>query len=298
MANTSLISKESWQDWPSGASEAKYADAGKLQGLGENLLAEIFGGSTTGGEDYDIDIGDERWEVKESTSRSVAIRAGASGRAAWLKCFYRIVGALAQVETFLATLREFSAHVESPYLRGDTKTAVAEIAKLDALIRESVVKGEISFARMQLLVELFERIAAVRSSFREAAQVSPSVAGVLIDGATHDVDTATASQIAGIMSLSRIRAHDPEVDPRAGLASILSDELFDSPAALLKLLQDNLAPSKVFSHVNGMFIVNVGGYFAIPAAKFDSYLKLVRLSQCTPRYEFTGNFRVKKRKKR
>ncbi len=298
MANTSLISKESWQDWPSDSSESKYTDAGKLQGLGENLLAEIFGGSTTGGEDYDIDIGDERWEVKESTSRSAAIRAGSTGRAAWLECYYKIVGALTQVETFLQTFNKYTSHVDSPHLRDDTVLSVTKIAELDALLREPVVEGEISGARMKLLMELFERVAVVRSSLRRAALSSPSISGVLIGDVPHAVDAAAASQIAGILSLSRVRALDPEVDPRPGLAAILSDELFDSPTALLKLFQDRLAPSKVFGHVNGMFIVNRGGYFAIPSSKFDSYLKLVRLSQCTPRYEFTGGFRVKPRKVR
>ncbi len=292
------IPRESWQDWPSDSSELKYTDAGKMQGLGENLLAEIFGGSTTVGGDYDIDIGDERWEVKESTSRSDAIRVGATGRAAWLECFYKIVGALTQVETFLQTLHRYAAHIDGPYLSDDLLKSVAKIAELDALLREHVVKGEISPARIRLLGELFERVAAARSALRVDLLSSPNISGVLINGNVQAVDSAAASQISGILSLSRVRALDPEVDPRPGLACILAHELFNSPRALLELFESCLAPSKVFGHVNGVFIVNKGGYFAIPSDKLDSYLKLVRLSQCTPRYEFIGGFRVKIRKKR
>jgi len=293
------IPVESWQDWPASADASKYADAGKMQGLGENLLAEIFDGKTTGGEDYDIDIGPERWEVKESTGRSVAIRAGASGRSAWQECFYQIVGALTQIEMFVRMHRQCANRAwGSSQFHAD----VARLEALDRELRDYVIRGEISRPRVKRLGDLFSLAAELRHQLSTAARVDlePGCLSVTLtlSGVEHTLTDEAASRVLGTVSLAALEAGDASVDPRPGLASILSSPLFASADAFAALLESKLSPEAVFGHVDGMFVVNRGGYFAIPAEKMRDYLGFTRLSQCTPRYEFLGEFRKMPRSKR
>lgn len=287
-----------WVPWSLVTNDPSYFyNAGKMQGLGENLIARVFGGTAVTGKNYDVEIAGSPWEVKESACRSQMIRPGVDGREAWQNCYKEIDDALDSLEKFCAAYKKFSTSVAGfkKWFHSETLVCIDQILELYSVeMRNSVARGEVSKSRLQQLQQIFSLACEVKNSLSAGTALAVRNSKITMSGIDHTLDADTELQVIRLVSLSLLQKGSQTVDPRPGLLSYLDSKLFAS-SEYFNTLMTSLSPSNIFNHVEGVFIVNASGFYAIPTTKIDESLRLVRISQCTPRYELTDAYPAKER---
>lgn len=106
----------------------------------------------------------------------------------------------------------------------------------------------------------------------------------------HVLENEGSKLIEGTLSRERVSllytALTSYVNTDSALESVICREEYKVTNAISEFLK-SLAPSKVFHHVSGMFLVNSEGFIIVKKEDFDDSLDLCGASMCRPLYYFT-----------
>ena len=287
-----------WADprWGKVATKIKYGSVSEKSeeattgtGPGEDRLAAILGGQVQGGSvSYDVVLKDgSKWEVKALDKQSDLIRPGTEGLAAFDKPRKKLERLMAQLRNFSVVVRRFK--LNDPTVGGEDADVLNYILNfVDGEAGDMIAKGEISAGRFRefrtMMKELFEL--KRKWGFNPDEKVKPDTR-VGLAGKEIEVDKGTYIDVAKTVEKSRPDVNVLKNFSEKELAiAAINSAAFDNYSEFLDDWFDSVKASKVFSHVDGVFIVNQLGFSKVPRSMFKQAFPFAKVSQGKPRFSY------------
>lgn len=270
-----------------GNTKDKSGDEKTGVGPGEERLAKIFGGRVQGGSvSFDIVTPDERrWEVKSLDNASDLIRPGTEGRIAFEKPAKRLEKIMGSMKNFVAVSKKLDL--------GDVVTDEEKkvIDFVEGFVDDSfdmiVGKGEVAIDRFKALRAALNSVSKMKKRW-EALGAEPKMNTVIgLAGKEVQVDKPTYVDV-----VKRVKRAVPDADVFSGieqhefLLATLRDGAFDDPRVFFDEWFESVDINRIFSQVDGVFIVNNHGFSMVPKGLFKKAFRFKKVSQKMPKFEY------------
>lgn len=298
-----------WYTWPDkiikkagisyGSKNAKISmedagpEAASGTGPGEEWLGYIFGGKVQGGGvSFDVVTPDGRcWEVKQLLSSSETIRPGTEGLKAYTGPRKRLENIMRQLKNFSTTARRPT--YDSVFTEEDKKKVNFVSVFVEDDYEMIVDKGEFSDDRRVRLRGVLKMISEFKKNYaasRDGDVVSVDTRVSLNDKEVK-VDKPTFIDIAKkVEKATGNKEVLKDFEVIELLLTTLKDPAFDNPTEFFNEWYNAIDLSKVFSQVDGIFIVNPRGYMMIPTSMLKKALKFNKVTQGRPRFSLMVSF--------
>lgn len=289
-----------WYPWPKvvaksgkqyGAAGTKTGEEMSGTGPGEEWLAYVFGGQAQGGGvSFDIVTPDGRtWEVKALETSTTTVRPGTEGRKAFEKPRKRLERIMAQMRLFVAAVKK--SNLGESLSDVDNKIISYVSAFIDDDFEMIVGKGEISEERFVAFRSALKALNKFKE-FHHNKNTDMKTAvdtRVSLNDKEKKVDKPTFIDIAKKVEKSTgdsgVLSDFEEFDL---LISTLKDSAFDDPKEFFNEWFSSVNIHKIFSQVDGVFIVNRRGFTVVPQSYLDKAFRFTKVSQMQPRFSFVA----------
>lgn len=272
---------------PYGSSKDKTGDETVGVGPGEERLAIIFGGKVQGPSvSFDLVTPDERrWEVKALETASTLLRPGTEGTAALAKPMKRLISICKQLSLFSKVVQRLGPELVA---MDDEDLATFQYIKdfVDNDI-EVITRGELSTEKFKLIRAILKATIALKQKWHVKKKPDSSYTIGLGDKDIA-VDKPTFIDVA-----KRVQKASPDEDvlssfeERELAVSPLKDSAFENVNSFFDEWFDSVDIERVFSQVDGVFIVNTSGFNMIPRQLFKKAFKFEVISQMKPKFSYT-----------
>jgi len=292
-----------WDEISQDINDVSFNALGKGEGNGERLLASILGGRIMGGsESYDIEVGSQKYEVKQmgwkkndkdELTKLIEIRPGTKGAEVFSELQEQLFGVIQTFKEYSSIYTELDVATKTK-IKGSNTVIFQGIKKnIDRFLENAnkYLKGEISAKELATLAVTFNQIRDLRSSIRGVREQDlKRITNISFGNKSIDVNEEEFIDIVSYAKrLLKTSADDllSDKDDELVLYSVLSDPIFDE-ASFADYVANIMRPQKVFSEVDGVFVVSPTGFqYESKDTAYDMF-KFVRISQGVPRYAYAS----------
>ncbi len=254
---------------------------------GEERLAMIMGAERQGDNvPFDlVDQGGKAWEVKGLAKPTSLIRPGTFGVAAAREAMNRMMKVILEIEAFVDRIEE-----------GDAATVCDSIEQMRRFValrrfvereKKDIERKEISASRFEAIALALENVSAMRKAWDyETMKTLKGTIG-------HGSKSLEVSRFKLVKMLRMLAEEDPEAqellstyEPRElALAELETKDAYDSPWDWMNAWDASIDVEQIFD-VDGLIVVNPGGFMMVTRPMFRDVLELRSLSQDRPKYAF------------
>jgi hypothetical protein len=265
--------RELFPDMPENVINNIYNETGRGTGRGEKLLARLFNvvpRSNPYGT-YDLDIGNERWEVKEASG--TVITFGTIGDE--------------QCMSYLKELSQICDQIDK-YLSRD------KIDKFPAFpaIRDSVYRGEVGKRALKDLKVIVETIHAETNPRQNN---SLTINKFKYDITFSGKDNIYTNEIAPTPMQSRMLSKVLGDDNFADKSAELLHDVFNSISSTAKWFDEQeeklYASSVCRGKIDGILLVSNNGVRSVPTDKLDKFMSFASITRHSLRYDVSPALR-------
>lgn len=270
-----------------GSSKEKSGEEQSGTGPGEERLARILGGKVQGGAvSFDVVTPDDRrWEVKALESSSTLIRPGTEGRAAFDRPKKQLDSIIKQINNFVIVAKKLGH--ETLALDDDDLRVMAYAESFVDTELSMFAKGEVPPERFKTLRAVLKALSSLKARWlAEGAGKNVNTTVGLADKKIN-VDKPTFIDVA-----KRVQKSKPDVDvlssfeERELALATLKNAAFNDPKAFFNEWFESVDINRVFSQVDGVFIVSPTGFNMVPKPLFRKAFRFRTISQNMPRFKF------------
>lgn len=254
---------------------------------GEDRLAMILGAERQG-DNVPFDLVDQdgrTWEVKGLAKPTSLIRPGTLGVSAAREAMNRMMKVILEIEAFVDRIEEGGAATVC-----DTVEQMRRFVALRKFVdreKKDIERKEISVGRFEAIALALENVAALRKAWDyETRKTLKGTIG-------HGERNIEVPRLKLVRMLKMLAEEDPEAqellstyEPRElALAELETKEAYDSPWDWMNAWDASIDVEQIFD-VDGLIVVNPGGFMMVPRSMFRDVLELRSLSQDRPKYAF------------